>query len=310
ARIVVNGILVDNTGGNWFVRIPLAEGLQVIRADARDDAGNAATVSISGTLDMTPPSLSLGSPLDGSITNNPGIFVAGLTDPGTTVTVDGTPVTVSPSGGFSTTVYIVGVHVFDVVATDPAGNVARATAIVEFDNTAPAVAITSPATGRIVAVPTVTITGQTEPGAHVVVNGYSVAVDTTGVFSVRLALQSGANAITAMATDDAGNSATDSITVTYADPVPGLRQQLNNTNDELNNTKDALTQTRNTLPTTNANLNATRGDLAVANANLASLGTEALVLLILVIVSIVLGAVQFLMRRRMPGGQQAPPPPP
>ena len=309
ARIVVNGILVDNTGGNWFVRIPLAEGLQVIRADARDDAGNAATVSISGTLDMTPPSLSLGSPLDGSITNNPGIFVAGLTDPGTTVTVDGTPVTVSPSGGFSTTVYIVGVHVFDVVATDPAGNVARATAIVEFDNTAPAVAITSPATGRIVSVPTVTITGQTEPGAHVVVNGYSVAVDTTGVFSVRLALQSGANAITAMATDDAGNSATDSITVTYADPVPGLRQQLNNTNDELNNTKDALTQTRNTLATTNANLNATRGDLAVANANLASLGTEALVLLILVIVSIVLGAVQFLMLRRMQGRQQAPPPP-
>ena len=288
ARVVVNGMAVDNPAGNWFTRLALAEGLNAIRADARDAAGNTATTSISVTLDVTPPELSLGSPSDGAITNNRNVLVSGITEPGATLTVDGAAVSVGPTGAFGTTVALAdGPHVFTVIATDPAGNAVRATPSVTVDTVAPPITIATPTSGSTVTVPTVTVAGTTEPGARVVVNGYSVIASTSGAFSIRLALLSGANAITVTATDEAGNTGSDSVSVTYTDPVPGLRQQLNDT----------------------------KSDLGTTNANLASLGTETLVLLVLLVASLALGAFQFVQIRKLgsekgPRRAEGPTPPP
>lgn len=60
-----------------------------------------------------------------------------------------------------------------------------------------------------------TLTGKTEPGVSVAVNGSFVFVDNNGSFSFQLALPDGSSAVTAIATDDAGNQATITRNVTF-----------------------------------------------------------------------------------------------
>lgn len=60
-----------------------------------------------------------------------------------------------------------------------------------------------------------TLTGKTEPGVSVTVNGSFVFVDNNGSFSFQLALSDGASVVTAIATDDAGNQAAITRNVTF-----------------------------------------------------------------------------------------------
>ena len=83
-----------------------------------------------------------------------------------------------------------------------------------------------------------TISGSTEAGADVYLNGIAVAVDATGAFSVNVALVTGSNTITAVAMDAAGNSRSTSTTVTFNDPVPVLQQDLDSANEGLNMARD------------------------------------------------------------------------
>ena len=64
--------------------------------------------------------------------------------------------------------------------------------------------------------PTVTVSGKTDPNAKVTVNGFWAIVDASGNYSYTLSLQNGDNKITVVATDAAGNSATQSITVHHS----------------------------------------------------------------------------------------------
>ncbi len=236
------------------------------------------------------PNLGLSSPTSG-VTNAPTQTVSGTTDPGTSVTVDGVPQLVDSSGFFTETVSLPeGAHTFTVVATDAAGMSRTASVTVTVDTRPPSVVITSPASGATVSVPTVTVTGTTEPGTTLVVNGYAVDVSGTGAFSMRLALATGANLIMATATDSAGNTASASVSVTYTDPAPGLRQQLNDTQSNLN----------------------------TAQGTIGTMGTELLILMVLVVVSLAVGLYQFAQIRKLrprsaeppkPVGPNPPPPP-
>jgi len=92
------------------------------------------------------------------------------------------------------------------------------------DTTPPELQIdqTSTATDR----PLFEITGTTEPGATVDVNGRAAAVSDSGKFSVLVELNNGANVLSVVAEDAAGNTANVSLTVTYNDPVPGLEDKI------------------------------------------------------------------------------------
>ncbi|TLZ49098.1 MAG: hypothetical protein E6K18_08310, partial [Methanobacteriota archaeon] len=275
ATVAVNGIAVAvDASGGFSVRVTLGEGTNPITAIARDVAGNTGTAGITVILDTTPPTLILTAPSDGAVTNSGSVVVSGYTDPGAAVAIDGTIVTVGPTGLFSRTVNLPdGMHTFDVGAADPAGNEAGAATTITVDTIAPSVAITGPADGASVGQPTVTVTGTTEPGAIVTVSGYSVFVSSTGSFTIRLALAPGSNAITVVATDKAGNSGSDSITVSYVDPVPGLRQQLSETNAQLNATNTHLQTTQQALTNATQSLTETRTDLSATRATVSTLGT-------------------------------------
>jgi hypothetical protein len=59
------------------------------------------------------------------------------------------------------------------------------------------------------------VTGKTEPGVNVTINGSLVFVDNNGSFTYPLALPDGASTVTAAATDEAGNQATITRNVTF-----------------------------------------------------------------------------------------------
>ncbi len=87
---------------------------------------------------------------------------------------------------------------------------------------APAVTITSPPSGTTVSTPTVMLAGTATAGSGVrslVVGGQTVPVGPGGAWSASVALNPGANTITAIATDGAGASTEAEVTVVYQPPA-------------------------------------------------------------------------------------------
>jgi len=162
-----------------------------------------------------PPPLVWTNPEDGRITNAGTVSIAGSTEPGAAVTLNGLPVAVSGTGGFSIVVGLSeGSNVLLLVATDAAGNSASESRTVVLDTISPPITLTAPAGGTLTNRPTAGLSGSTEPGAWVAVNGLSLPVGPTGTFSATVALLEGTNVLVVTATDAAGNANATSTTVT------------------------------------------------------------------------------------------------
>ncbi len=94
-------------------------------------------------------------------------------------------------------------------------NSLAATALASYQ---PAVGITSPASGDTVATPSVTVSGTASDNvglSSLTVGGKAVSVEPNGTWTTSVPLTVGANTITATATNEAGNTKSASITVTY-----------------------------------------------------------------------------------------------
>src|SRR5439155_11002329 len=107
-------------------------------------------------------------------------------------------------------------------ATDVAGNAMSASVTVNLDKTPPVLSITSPANGAIVSTSAISVTGSVSDSlsgvSTVTCNVVSASVQGAS-FSCPMTLASGANTINVQAFDAAGNSSTQSETVTLA-PTP------------------------------------------------------------------------------------------
>ncbi len=240
-------VVTTATGMSLNLPFALADGQHSVFVEIHDETGSQNRTSWTFTVDATAPSLVVTEPVV-SITNDPVVSVAGRTDPGVTVTVDGNAVSVGLTGIFQVDLTLAdGTHSISVVSTDAAGNSASATVDIIVDTVAPTISLSSPSSGSTVQIATVTVTGITEPGAAVTVNGLAPVVDANGAFSFNLGLTEGSNTITATATDPAGNSASTSVSVTYTDPVPGLQQDLDDTSSDLSTARANLATLIDTL---------------------------------------------------------------
>lgn len=268
-----------------------------------DPAGHAIAVwpQSDGTLsriwanrfvrDLVPPTLVVSSPADGT-TNDPSLVIAGATEPGAVVTINGVSVTVASDGTFSATRTLVeGTNAFTIAATDDEGNADVVVRSVVLDTTPPALTLLTPADGATTSAPTVTVSGTTEAGATLVVNGIVVAVASDGTFSFELALHEGSNVVTANATDAAGNSRVVSLDVTYTNPLPALQTSLLNLMQELDDARADLAEVSDAVVTANDRL------VSIANQNV----LVTLLLAVLVAVVAVQSVLYWSLRRRMRG---------
>ncbi|MBL0226077.1 MAG: hypothetical protein IPQ16_11050 [Geobacteraceae bacterium] len=125
---------------------------------------------------------------------------------------------------------VAGANTFYAWARDAAGNVslsksAVVTITTATDTTKPTLTISSLADGAYTNIATLNVSGNASDASgisSVTVNGQAVTVNADGSFSYALTLTAGANTITTIATDFAGNQQTDTRTVTFDQTVPVL----------------------------------------------------------------------------------------
>ncbi len=210
------------------VPLPIAPGSFTVVAVGADAAGNTASSSDSGLIDVTPPLLTVDGP---ALTNDSTPTITGTTDlpTGSTITLS---VTDAANGiqTFSATVQSGGVFSADVpapmaegpyrvtaVTSDAAGNQAAAVDIGVIDTTPPTITVDAPALTNDT---TPTITGTTNlpagaivtltvTGANGAVQTFTTTVQPGGTFSadVPAALVQGGFSVVASGADAAGNNA-------------------------------------------------------------------------------------------------------
>jgi MYXO-CTERM domain-containing protein len=223
----VVGTVTADAEGNWTLGLTtaLTDGAHAVSVVGTDAAGNTATDTGSFTVDATQPALEIRAPGDNTHTSDTTPTVSGDTEPGLLVIVliddsmVGT-VVADALGHWSldlTTPLTPGARQVHATTTDAAGNTADDTHGFTIDTTAPSVDQTGPADGSATPDTTPAISGTAEPGSSVEVFVDGVLIGTVtaasdGSWSVPTTtpLEDGTHTVRAVASDDAGNTATDS----------------------------------------------------------------------------------------------------
>lgn len=219
---------LDSTG-EFSVEFSLSEGSNTIEMEATDEAGNTATETYDVTSDTEPPSVSIDSPDEGALLGEATATVEGTVSDDVAasddiaVTLNGQPVTLS-NNEFSEEVSLTeGENTIEVTAEDPAGNSASDDVTVTYDSAAPSITIDEPEDGETVDESEITVSGSvsddySDPAEiSLSVAGTTASVGDDGSFEVDATLDQGTNDITVEATDEAGNAATETVTVERED---------------------------------------------------------------------------------------------
>jgi hypothetical protein len=180
----------------------LLEGDVTLALTAEDYAGNlSAPAEARFTLDITPPEISLSSPVDGFVTNEVTVVVLGRISEMAELKLNGTELSLDGEQRFATSAGLAeGLNTLQLLATDRAGNAAERSVQVVLDTIPPAVPTVGAISISQVVDGKATVIGQAgsvEPGSTVTITntrtGEKVVVraDVQGRFSATLAAQPG-----------------------------------------------------------------------------------------------------------------------
>lgn len=205
---VLGKVVTVAQDGSWNTTVTYTkEGPNSVTVVSRDMAGNSVSMSRTFIIDITPPNLIIGRPLNNTLTKNPSMEVSGSVEKDCTVNVNGKKI-IYDGSLFSATVELVdGTNVITVTATDVAGNSNTVKVTVVRDSTPPALDVKSPTDNLRTSKFSIIVNGTTEKGAIVKINSIEVP-NKNGTFSDTVFLNDGSNKITVEATDAAGNTAT------------------------------------------------------------------------------------------------------
>jgi flagellar hook assembly protein FlgD len=223
---------VDNQGRFSF-QPRLSEGQNEIDVRAVDGAGNTARLVRQIEVVTTPPELVIAAPRDDDWTNQPLMAVSGEAHAGTTLKINEQPVTLNDDGTFHYELLLEeGDNLIRVAATDDVGNVTSHERLVHLKTKPPLLALDIEE-GSVVGDASLRLTGQTEPGSTVMVNGQLVPVSALGDFQVALNLFQGDNLIQAEARDRAGNvtNLTRRLRYEVLPPAQGAERLVRNLSD-------------------------------------------------------------------------------
>ncbi len=205
----------NDTGYYEAFPVNLTSGLNVATVTTTNASGVTASVLKIIISDTYCQLVLLKTP---GITRNPSMDIAGLTEPGATVRIDDLAYAPNPDGSFDVSIALSeGLNVIYVNATDAVGNQNDQIVQVVLDTTPPALTISFPADGTNVSQPNVMVSGTTEAGATVLVNGV-LASNGSADWAAIAPLVQGPNLVIVAATDEAGNSVSQTVNVTYLPP--------------------------------------------------------------------------------------------
>jgi sulfur carrier protein ThiS len=174
--------------------------------------------------------VSITSPVDDEWTNQALATVGGQAPPGTTLEINDRQVAVNADGAFSYEMLLEeGDNLIRVVATDDVGNITTQERLVHLKTRPPTLAL-NVEEGSTVGDATLQVTGRTDAGATVTVNGQVVPVSAQGDFQATLNLFQGDNLIQAEARDRAGNVANLTRRIRYdvSPPARGVERLVRN----------------------------------------------------------------------------------
>ena len=130
-------VTADANGLAAVVFSPQAEGAYRVSAIMETALGERSLPSPEQVVvvDRTPPSLLLTSPAEPQVTTS-SVTVAGSTEPGVRLELNGEAVTVDKKGGFTQSLTLVpGSNVITLIAADPAGNSIAVQSVIVFEST-------------------------------------------------------------------------------------------------------------------------------------------------------------------------------
>jgi hypothetical protein len=192
------------------------EGTHSLTYYATDRLGSrSATGALTIAVDSIAPVIALTSPRDGETLNSTSFVVQGTVDVGSTVQVNGQSASVDATGAFAAPVTILGTSATVVVdATDVAGNTAHKAVSVSVDKTPPALTVSQPVNFQKIQRLPIVVTGKTEVGATVTIQGTAATVLADGSFEYSIASATdGPLTISVLSRDAAGNTTTRAIAV-------------------------------------------------------------------------------------------------
>ncbi|WP_306532534.1 hypothetical protein [Geobacter sp.] len=241
-NVGVTGYLIT-TSATAPASVTAVAGSNTFYAWAKDAAGNVslaksasvtvtlpdATAPVVGAFTLPTTATSLTVPVSAfTATDNVGVT-------GYLITTSTTAPAASATGWSATApasvTAVAGSNTFYGWAKDAAGNVSLAKSasvtvtVQTADTTKPTLTISALNNGSYTNKVTLNITGSTSDASgikSVTVNGQAITVNPDGSFSTALTLTVGANTITVVSTDNAGNQQTDARTVTYDPNAPVL----------------------------------------------------------------------------------------
>ncbi len=139
STILVDGKSAPVDGaGNFEINIEILSSPQTINIVATDIAGNTAQQTLTLSLDLTPPQLTVTKPIMFQQVNKLPLVVEGKTEKGAKVTVNGGVASVNDDGNFSfalSTLPEGELSNIEVVATDSAGNTSKQIITVKYSKT-------------------------------------------------------------------------------------------------------------------------------------------------------------------------------
>ena len=234
-EVFVNGEPAPTLDGKWRSELVLDEGTNVIDVKAIDLAGNSRFIQIMVRCDKTPPQMNV-ELTQGDIWFDQGELTRTrlkeasihiYLDEPCVVTVVGHVTRSLPRGSTDLNLSLTpnALTVIRVQAVDEAGNMAEEIVYrIEVD-TLPPILEVDPMTGEddIMTPGLISISGTTEPWAHLTVNGVPVPVALNGAFRFVVDVVEGPNEFELIATDDVGNSVNMTVS-TFVSPFAGASE--------------------------------------------------------------------------------------
>lgn len=233
--VKINGAEAVLNGNSFSADVALAEGSNTINITAIDFFSNQTTATVVVVKDTTPPALTISQPNEGAFVNTQQVLVTGTVSDSTTtqVTVNDVIATIS-NGQYTATVPInnEGINTLTVRATDFVNNQTTLTRNIIRDTTPPLLTVTQPQEGDTFTSDEIIVTGSfmDTNSVIVMVNGVAATISAND-FTAIVPLNNGANTITIIATDIAGNqsqvirnvirSSPNTLTLTVFDPIDG-----------------------------------------------------------------------------------------